>query len=319
MKKIGKILLLVIGAVVAVIAGVMVFVAVRGIPTYEPETVEMQVIVTPEKVQNGFKLASMVCNHCHSSPNSSQLIGRKVEDIDPAFGTVYSMNITQHPEKGIGKWTDGELAYFLRTGIRPDGSFAPPYMPKFPLLSDYDMESIIAYLKSDHITVQANEEEPPPSEPSFLTKFLTNFVIKPNPYPEGAMPSPDTTDLLAYGQYLATAQLGCYECHSASFPTNNNLQPELSKGFMGGGNKLFDMEGKPVFSPNITFDGTTGIGEWTEAQFLETVKWGRRADGTTIQYPMMPYTRLTDTEVKAIYAYLKTVPAIHNDVAAILQ
>ena len=60
------------------------------------------------------------------------------------FGVIYSKNITKDPEHGIGKWTDGELLYLLRTGIKPDGRFLP-VMAKLQKMSDEDIQSIVAF------------------------------------------------------------------------------------------------------------------------------------------------------------------------------
>ena len=81
------------------------------------------------------------------------LTGRRMDEA-PQFGAIYSKNITAHPEFGIGSWTDGQLAYLLRTGIKPDGSFLP-IMARLPHMSDEDVASIIAFLRSDHVWVAA--------------------------------------------------------------------------------------------------------------------------------------------------------------------
>lgn len=52
------------------------------------------------------------------SPETGKVTGRFLQETPAEFGQIYSRNITSHPEKGIGSWTDGELAFLLRTGIR---------------------------------------------------------------------------------------------------------------------------------------------------------------------------------------------------------
>jgi mono/diheme cytochrome c family protein len=241
----------------------------------------------------------------------NKLVGKKVMDMPKEFGIIHSYNITQDKEAGIGKWTDGEIIYFVKTGIKPDGTYAPPYMPKFPLMADADIESVVAWLRSGLPNVQAAKEVQPKNTPNFLVKFLCRVAIKPLPLIE-PIAVPDSTNQLALGKYLSTAVLGCFQCHSENFKTNNEIHPEKSVGFFGGGNPLLDMEGNVLTSPNITFDMKSGIGKYTEAQFIETIKTGRRPDGTTTRYPMEPFSLLSDNEVKAIYAYLKTVPVISN-------
>jgi len=108
---------------------------------------------------------------------------------------------------------------------------------------------------------------------------------------------------------------GCCACHSADFSTNDDLDPEQSKGFFGGGNTMTDFNGRSIKTANLTPDRETGIGNWTEDQFIRAVKGGFRPDKSPIVYPMQAYIELTDDEVGAIYAYLKTIAPISNRVA----
>jgi cytochrome c1 len=61
-------------------------------------------------------------------------------------------------------------------------------------------------------------------------------------------------------------------------------------------------------------DKETGIGNWTEQQFVDAVRFGKKPQGGMLHYPMTPHAALTETEVKAVFAYLKTVPVVHNKV-----
>ena len=108
--------------------------------------------------------------------------------------------------------------------------------------------------------------------------------------------------------------LECYGCHSANFTSVNPLQPEKADGYLGGGNKLALEGSKSIYSANLTADVETGIGSWTEADFIRAVKKGFRPDGRVLHYPMEPKPELTDDEAAAIYAYLRTVPKIKNAV-----
>ena len=64
------------------------------------------------------------------------------------------------------------------------------------------MASVVAFLRSNEPEVQPDATELPPSEHSFLTKFLSTVAFKPLPYPEKPVPRPDTTDRVAWGKYL---------------------------------------------------------------------------------------------------------------------
>ncbi|MGH9364514.1 MAG: c-type cytochrome, partial [Thermoanaerobaculia bacterium] len=304
LRFVGLALLLLVVA-----AGVFAaYVAVSGIPKYPPGRIERRVEITPERVERGRKIAGLSCLSCHQNPTTGKLTGKQNMDVPKQFGIVFSKNITRDPVHGIGSWTDGELMYFLRTGVHRTGQYVPPYMPKFPLLSDDDLESIVAFLRSDDSLTAPSPEDPPGrSHPSFLTKFLAHTVFKPLPYPKERIPMPSPADRVAYGRYLSSS-LGCFTCHSADFKTMNELEPEKSEGYFGGGNALLDQRGETVVTANITFDQATGIGRWTEEEFDRALRTGVRPDRTVLLYPMEPMPDLTREDTAALYAFLQSVP-----------
>ncbi len=313
MKKFLKILGILILVIAVGAAAFASFISIRGIPKYEVNVpVVPDVKITPERIERGAKIASMLCQNCHLDRNSNSMTGVHMIEI-PEFGIINSKNITNDPEYGIGKWTDSELIYFLRTGIHPStGQYVPPYMPKLVHISDEDIYSIIAYLHSDKPEVQGVKKELSPSDPSFLTKFLSLVAFKPFEYPKAPISDPDTTNPLEWGKYLALYQLECYACHSKSFETMNMLEPEKSEGFFGGGNEIGTADGSKILSRNLTPDKETGIGTWSEEQFIKAVRYGIVPHGPALRQPMMPFVQLTDSELKAIYAYMQTVPPIKN-------
>lgn len=314
MKKIFRYLLFGLGGIIVIVGGLASFVAVRGIPSYTAQKIDLKVEANPETVNRGRQLSRMLCNDCHYDQNTNKLTGRKMDEV-PMFGEVYSKNITQDPDQGIGKWTDGEIAYLLRTGVKPDGRFLP-IMAKLHKMSDRDLHSIIAYLRSDDPLVQSDNTRLPESGYSFLTKFLTNIkAIKPMPYPaSGHVPEPDTTNLVAWGEYVALNRVECYTCHSLDFTKVDFIDPPKSVGYFGGGNTFEMPDGSVIHSLNLTMDEETGIGTWSEETFIKAVKTGILPNGPAVRPPMKPYADLTDGEVRAIYAYLKTIPRIHNKV-----
>jgi len=313
MKKALRYLLITLGVLVILVGCFAAFIALRGIPKYTAENFSLKVISTPERVERGRQLSSMLCNDCHMNPNTGKLTGRKMDEVSQ-FGAVYSRNITNDPVHGIGKLTDGQLAYLLRTGIRPDGRFLP-VMAKLQKISDEDLQSIIAFLRSDHQWVQADPTPNQESSYSFLTKFLTTMkLIKPMPFYE-SVPEPDTTNQIKWGEYVCLYRVECYTCHSKDFTTDDFIYPEKSKGFFGGGNEFKMPDGSKISSANLTMDEETGIGRWTEEEFVKAVKTGILPYGQPgVRPPMKPYSDLSDGEAKAIFAYLKTIPKIHNKV-----
>jgi mono/diheme cytochrome c family protein len=313
MKKVLKILGVVLGVVILVALVGLAVINYKGIPTYDTAPEDIQVEVTPEAVERGKKLAMVLCANCHKDPETGRLTGIHMLDSPPEFGKAYSQNITKDPEHGIGGWTDGELIYLLRTGVKKDGKYSPPWMPKLPNMADEDIHAIVAFLRSDDPMVAADPKPDQPCEPSFLAKLLSQKVFVPLPYPTEPIPMPDTNDVLAVGKYLAH-NLDCASCHSADFKTVNIMEPEKSEGYFGGGNMLLTMEGKPIYTQNLTSDEATGIGNWSEEQFIKVLRYGVKEGEPALRYPMLPYTTLTDDEAKAIFAYLKTIPTINNKV-----
>src|SRR5262249_61113022 len=122
------------------------------------------------------------------------------------------------------------------------------------------------------------------------------------------------SDKVAYGRYLMVGKLDCYGCHSRDFATVDTLVPENSKGYLGGGNAMRNRDGQTVYTSNLTPD-PTGLGGWTEQDFHRTLKLGLRPDGRALRSPMAARADLTDDEIAAMWAYLRTVPAIGNRVA----
>lgn len=312
MKKTLKIIGIVLGVIVGILLILAAFVHFRGIPKYKVQQVEVN-IPPPDSatLAHGEKLAKMICVGCHLEDGKLQ--GRKMVDIPPVFGEVYSQNITAHPTKGIGRYSDAELVYFLRTGIKRDGKYSF-VMNGYPLMSDEDLHAIVAFMRSDDPILEPVDKAQYPCKPSFLIKALTNTVMKPLPYPEAPINVPPKSDQLAYGKYLADGLLGCYRCHSADFTQQDPLEPENSLGFYGGGNTILDpFDGTPVLSANLT-PHETGLKGWTLEQFAEAVRFGKRPDGTTMTAAMPPHPELDMEELSAIWTYLQSIPPIDNAV-----
>ena len=122
---------------------------------------------------------------------------------------------------------------------------------------------------------------------------------------------PDGDDPLVHGRYLVETIAGCGNCHTPHLPDGSLDQ---SMAFAGA----FVIE-EPIFrayARNITPDVETGIGSWTDEQIIDAIRNGRRPDGTFLGPPMSFawYKRMSDTDVKAIVAYLRTVKPIRNEV-----
>jgi len=314
MRKALKWLAAAVGAIVGIALAAAAFIALSPLPRYPVKKVTFEVDVTPERVARGRRTVGLLCAGCHLDPGTGAFTGKRMLDLPPQFGEAWSLNITAHRVKGIGSWTDGEIAYLLRTGVARDGRYTPPWMIKTPNLSDEDLGDVIAFLRSDDPLVQARDVDDRESRPSLLTKLLCRVAFKPLPWPSGPIVAPAPDDVVSYGRYLVTGRWQCFGCHSADFATVDDLHPERSEGYLGGGNAMPDVSGQLVPTSNLTPDVETGIGGWTREEFRRALVEGIAPDNRPLRYPMVPFRVLTDDEVSAIFAYLRSVPPIKKAV-----
>ena len=120
--------------------------------------------------------------------------------------------------------------------------------------------------------------------------------------PTGVPADLKNADVVKRGEYLARAA-DCFACHTVS----------RDRLFAGG--LALPLPFGTLYSTNITPDKDTGIGDYTDQDFLNAVQRGIRRDGARL-YPAMPfpsYTLMTDADVLAIKAYLFSVPAVHAE------
>ncbi len=318
MKKFLRYFLYLILFVLLLAGGFALYIQISGIPKYDVEDIKFpQVVPDSASIALGTKIAAVQCVVCHTDSATGKLSGRLLWEVPSVFGELHSANITQSKEHGIGKWTDAQIVYFLRTGVKPNGQYVPIYMPKYPHMSDADIRGILSFLHSDNPVVQANENPAVPCKPSFLVKFLSHVEpgFKKIPYPTAAINEPDTADLKAYGKYLVTGRYDCYPCHSADFKKVNMMEPEKSLGFMGGGNSLLTRRGNIIYSANLTPDEKTGIGTWTVDDFREAMLHQKSKGGThNLRAPMLMMNGLSELEIKAMYTYLMSLPKISTEV-----
>jgi mono/diheme cytochrome c family protein len=122
------------------------------------------------------------------------------------------------------------------------------------------------------------------------------------PSPVGVPAELARADELAKGKYLTEAA-DCAACHTA----------KGGKPYAGG--RAFKLPFGTIFTPNITPDRETGIGAWTDVQFLQAVHKGVGRQGERL-YPAFPYASyalLTDDDVRLIRIYLATIPAVRQE------
>jgi hypothetical protein len=108
--------------------------------------------------------------------------------------------------------------------------------------------------------------------------------------------------------------------HPAGQPDSaTKINPKTDLALIGGDFTSFTLPFGIVYSANLTPDKETGLGNWTEEMFLKAMRTGMHmgAEGRPI-LPPMPWPEIrtmTDEDLKAVFAFLQTVPAVHNPVA----
>lgn len=308
MKKLGRVLLIGAG-VLAVILAVTITFTIGWRPFIGPRKralTNRQFERTPERLARGKYIVQgfLDCESCHSPkdwtqhggpvPPGKELTGQAVPD-DPDFPGKFNIpNITPDLETGIGKWTDDQIARAIREGIRDDGTTLFPIMPyeAFRKLSDEDLAATVVYLRSI----------PPVRNPlpPMRINFPVNYLVRSQPEPvTEPVPGPNMADPIARGKYMV--ELGC-GCHNA-----------VEKIPYGGGERLKGGWGD-VVSANLTPD-PSGISYYTEGTFISAIRTGYV--GARKLNPIMPFIQirnLSDDDLKAIFAYLKTLPPMKHRV-----
>ncbi len=141
------------------------------------------------------------------------------------------------------------------------------------------------------------------------------------------------------GRYLVTT-MACNDCHTPWHMGPNGPEPDASRDLSGhpaglvmppapelppgpwivalsATNTAWAGPWGVSFTANLTPDEETGIGRWNEETFLATIRTGRHMGIGRALLPPMPapaYAKLTDADLRSIYRYLRTIPAIHNRV-----
>lgn len=254
-------------------------------------------------VQRGGYLVNgiLTCGNCHTPRGpggvwdvSKQLSGGP-QTWDEATFKVKGANITPDAATGIGKWSDADIERALLTGVRPNGTQIAPIMPYgfYKVFTPADISAVVAYLKS--VPAVSNAVEPP--------VYKSAMHVDMPPGADRAMSEADMVDPVKRGFYLAT--IGhCMECHT---PIVNDVYDYAQ---IGKGGQPFRGPWGVTVSRNITSHQTAGLGAWSDVEIKAAITQGVHRDGTKLKPPMAftLYATMTDQDLSAIVAYLRTVP-----------
>jgi mono/diheme cytochrome c family protein len=226
------------------------------------------------------------CNGCHGNDFGGQV----VVDV-PLVGRWVAPNLTAGDGSVTRGFTANDWDRAVRHAVRHDGRSSSMPSQDFVNLSDHELSDIVAYIRSA-----------PPVNRDLGTalKFgpVFCFLIATDPKalvaynidhkrPHAVEPPAEAPSVELGGHIVQV----CRGCHG----------PTLSGGRLAG---VPDM---PIVA-NLT-PHETGLANWSENDFLRALREGRRRDGSAIseKMPWKSYGRMTDTELKALWAYLQTV------------
>ncbi len=287
-RRLLRALVLAVVVVVGFVAGVLYYLSERELRrTYAVPADAVLVPDDPAAILRGahlFKTTS--CSHCHAEDGGGLIYA----DMG-SVGLIAGPNLTRG-KGGVGAArTDQDFVRAIRYGVRQD-STSLIVMPSevFTHLTDADLGSVIAYVRQ---LPPVDRELPAtrfgPMGRALLATGRMNILVAPKTKRDAGAPAPSGDSAVAIGKYLADIS-GCHGCHGYG----------LSGGRVAG----------PADLPPASNLTPAGLGSWTAADFVRVMREGRRPDGSAINefMPWRGYAAMTDTELHALWMYLRSVP-----------
>jgi mono/diheme cytochrome c family protein len=257
------------------------------------EPFEAGAVATQRAVERGKHLveARYACIECHGVDFGG---GSMIDD--PAIGKVLGPNLTLGQGGVTASYQPADWDRKVRHGVRPDGRSG--FMPSedYLLMSDRELSDIIAYIRS----VPPVDRQMPAVEMGPLgtvlvaTGQLQVAAVRLPRYDQHLVEPPPAEPTVAFGQHLMSV---CTGCHRANF----------EGGPMVGG--------PPDWLPAANLSpGEAGLAAWTYEDFAKVMRSGIRPDGSPVGMPMVMIikygSRMTETELQAMWAYLRTVAPV---------
>jgi mono/diheme cytochrome c family protein len=252
--------------------------------------VDLQAAALARAVRRGEYLVKtrVGCNGCHGPD-----MGGKVLIDQTLVGHWAAPNLTRGAGSVTRDFTAADWDRAIRHGVRHTGQSSSMPSIEFVNLSDHELSDIVAYVQSRPAVDRTQKAIGIGPLFSYVVAFnpdiLLAFAID-HDKPHAAEPPVEAASV-ELGEHIAQV---CKGCHTAN----------LSGGKVAGDPNM------PIVA-NIT-PHETGLKGWTEADFIRALREGKRKDGTDIlpQMPWKAYGQMSDVELKALWAYLETVPAV---------
>ncbi|MBD8906620.1 c-type cytochrome [Methylorubrum zatmanii] len=244
------------------------------------------------------------CAACHTKPGGKFLAGNYT--LNTPIGAIKTPNLTPDEETGLGKWTYETFERAFRHGIGDEGEYLYPAFPFgwYTKVSDEDTKAIFAFLKSVPAVKEKREESNIPFPFNIRTALITWRTAF---FTEGRFkPDPNASEEVNRGGYLVEGLGHCGMCHNErKLVGNTSLAGRFGGGVIDG-----------WYAPNITPDGHQGIGAWSDEEVVTYLKTGTApgnrpgvAAGPMRQTIEESLSKMTDSDLKAMVAYLRTIPA----------
>lgn len=244
-----------------------------------------------ESLKRGEHMVTVLCTGCHGE----NLSGADFFN-DASLGTIHSTNLTPGAG-GIGSsYADADFVRLLRHGVRPDGTsvFVMP-SPDYFFLSDQDLGSIIAYLR----TLQPVDQHWEPKQFTVMGNALIGAgmfdVLLMAERIDHARPRPVAPAMAVtseYGGHLVQLN-GCRQCHGKQLSGGKVDDPTID-----------------LAAPNLTQAGA--IASWTATDFVHAMRSGTTPAGYRLNeaMPWKQYAKMNDDELNAIFLYLHSLPKL---------
>lgn len=259
------------------------------------------------------------CAACHTAPGGKDLAGGLA--LQTPVGVIYSTNITPDKTSGIGRYSLDDFDRALRHGILPNGDSMYPAMPypSYAKVTDEDVRALYAWFMHGVQPVSAENRATDIPWPLSLRLPLAIWrkVFAPDPVASAFDPALYQTAELARGAYLAQGLGHCGSCHTPRAITlQEKALDESSKHYLSGGQVIDGW-----LAVNLRGDKAEGMGDWSEQDIINTLRTGRNASHTVVGQPMADVvakstSKMSDTDLKAIAAYIKSLPAVGESQAS---
>lgn len=252
------------------------------------------------------------CTSCHAAPGAAGDDKLKLAggvSLSTPFGKFVAPNISPDPEFGIGGWSTLDFVNAMKFGVAPDGMHLYPAFPytSYQRMKLEDLIDLKAYLDTlPKVAVAA-----PPHELSFPFNIRRGLGLWQWLYVDGKTfePNPAVSDAINRGAYLVEGPGHCAQCHT---PRNEIGGTIISRAYAGG--PAPEGTGRV---PNITTDSETGLGGWSENDFVAFFETGFTPEfdspGGAMAAVQQNIAKLRHDDIVAIAQYLKSLPPIASE------